>query len=82
MISACSPATAAEGEVVTITGTGFGTLRRKTGVTFNGTAATDLAVTNERITVTVPRGATSGPLIVTDWEGTPSNEVDFRIRAP
>jgi hypothetical protein len=78
-IAACSTNRAAAGESMTLTGTGFGALRRQAGVTFNGLAATVVSFANESITVTVPPGATSGPLIVTDWEGTPCKSTNFTI---
>jgi hypothetical protein len=79
VITSCNPTNAAVGATVTITGTGFGALRRQAGVTFNGLAATVVGFANESITATVPRGATSGPLIVCDWEGIPSNPISFAV---
>jgi hypothetical protein len=79
-ITGCSPQSGYAGDVVTITGNNFGTNRRASGVSFNGVRATTVSMTNEFVTALVPPGATSGPLIVNNWEGTPSNQVDFQVR--
>jgi hypothetical protein len=79
-IAGCDPILASVGDTVTLTGTGFGGLRRQAGVTFNGLAAPVVSFANESIAVTVPPGATTGPLIVFDWEGTPSNATNFIIK--
>lgn len=79
VIADCDPILASVGDTVTLTGTGFGALRRQAGVTFNGLAATVVSFANESITMTVPPSATSGPVIVSDWEGTPSNAIAFTV---
>ncbi len=56
-----APKSAAVGDSLTITGTGF----TNPTVTINGTPATVTASTATSITVTVPTGVTSGPVIVT-----------------
>ncbi|OFW57113.1 MAG: hypothetical protein A2Y75_01965 [Candidatus Solincola sediminis] len=67
------------GSTIHVYGNNFGTYRRSAGVAFNGTNAGSFSFTNENITVTVPAGASSGPLVVYDWEGTTSNAVQFNI---
>jgi hypothetical protein len=67
------------GDSVEINGTNFGTQRRQAKVTFNGTAATQVTWTNEKVTAVVPAGATSGPVAVFDWEGTSSNTVALTV---
>jgi hypothetical protein len=79
VITGCFPLSARAGDTVTITGNNFGGLRRQAGVSFNGTPATIVSFTDVSITVTVPPGATSGPLVVSDWEGTPSNSFYFGV---
>ncbi|MBP7737006.1 MAG: IPT/TIG domain-containing protein [Spirochaetes bacterium] len=78
-ISGCSTTSAAVGDSVTISGSGFGCLRRKAKVKFNGTPAQCTSFKNNSIIVTVPSGATSGPLIVYDYEGTASNQISFDV---
>ena len=67
-ISSFDPADGPVGTVVTIAGTGFtGT----TAVTFNAVAATTFTVDSDiQITATVPVGATTGPIAVTNPDGT------------
>ncbi len=79
VITSLSSYSANIGSTIHIYGDNFGTLRRNARVTFNGVTATSAYFTNQDITVTVPSGATSGPLIVYDWEGTPSNSVYFSV---
>ncbi|MCX7003338.1 MAG: IPT/TIG domain-containing protein [bacterium] len=67
------------GDLVTITGDSFGGERRATRVTFNGVTATNVTFDNNLITTLVPFGATSGPLVVHNWEGTPSNGIEFQV---
>ena len=49
-------------------------------MTFNGVPAQRiLSFTNESVTVTVDPCSTSGPVVVYNWEGTPSNSFPFEI---
>jgi hypothetical protein len=62
-IASLSDSAGVPGSVVTVTGTGFGAV---TGVSFNGTAALVLNVSDPTdLTVTVPSGATTGTLSLT-----------------
>ncbi|WP_324678981.1 FG-GAP-like repeat-containing protein [Hymenobacter sp. GOD-10R] len=68
----------AVGSSVVLTGSGF---TGATSVTFNGVAATSFVVNSAtQITVTVPAGATTGPVVVTTPEGT-SNGLPFTVSA-
>ncbi len=60
-VSDFAPKSATVGSSVIITGTGF----TNPAVAFNGTQATITASTDTSITVTVPTGATSGPVMIT-----------------
>jgi gliding motility-associated-like protein len=60
-----SPDNGPVGTVVTITGTNFDPTTSNNAVTINGTAATVSASTATSLTVTVPAGATTGPISVT-----------------
>jgi hypothetical protein len=79
-ITSLSPASALVGASVTITGSGFGTSRGTSTVTFNGTAATTINPwTNTSITVIVPPGATTGNVVVTVPGGFASNGAPFTV---
>ena len=73
------PGHAAVGQTITLTGTGFGCLRRQAGVSFNGTPTVDPAFTDAAITVEVSNGATSGLVVVYDWEGNASGGQAFVV---
>jgi uncharacterized delta-60 repeat protein len=63
-ITAVSPTTAKSGDTVTITGANLG---EATAVRFNGIAATSFTVVSDtQITATVPTGATTGAVSVTN----------------
>jgi hypothetical protein len=80
VVIAFLPLTGTVGTSVTITGTGFDDSSVTTGVAFNGTAATSFSVdSNTQITAFVPTGATTGPLTVTDSEGTGASVIDFVV---
>jgi len=78
-ISSLSKSSGSVGDSIYINGNNFGMNRRNARVTFNGTTATQVSFTNSRVTVTVPTGATTGSVIVYDWEGTASNSVTFTV---
>jgi len=78
-ITSLSRTSGEPGDSVTISGKNFGTNRRNAEVTFNGVKATPTSWTNSSITVTVPTGATTGPVIVKDWDKAPSNPINFKV---
>ena len=63
-ISSISPASAKAGDAVTITGTNFDTTPSNNTVLFGATKATVTAGGSTSLTVTVPSGATFGPVSV------------------
>jgi YD repeat-containing protein len=73
-----SPFEGVPGTQVTIVGTGFG--GGVTGVTFNGTTAQIISVLAPVITVTVPGGATTGPIGVTTPGGSTSTAKPFMVK--
>ena len=76
-ITGISPATAPVGSTITITGTNLGTTTAGTTVTIGGVAATVVSVTPTQIVVTVPPGATAGPVVVTTGGQTAQSTAAF-----
>jgi YVTN family beta-propeller protein len=68
-ISSMSPAKAVEGAVVVVNGFGFDANAADNTVSFDGTSATLSAADPSRLVVTVPAGATSGPVEVQTPDG-------------
>jgi hypothetical protein len=83
-IASFSPTCGQVGTQVIITGTGYQDAPSAvSAVTFNGIAATTFTVNSDtQITVTVPTGATSGPIAVTDSEGTATSTGTFLVVTP
>src|SRR3989475_4680914 len=65
VITAVSATTGSIGSQVVITGTGFGALQGGSAVLLNGAAVTVSTWSGTSISITIPVGATSGPLLVT-----------------
>lgn len=66
---------------VTIWGTGFSATPASNTVTFNGTAGTVTAATVNKLTVTVPGGATTGAIAVTSPNGNATSATSFTVAA-
>ena|SRR5947208_1916842 len=77
-ITAISPDLGAPGSIVTIVGSGFGAGAGSGTVTFSGTIATSKKWSDTSITVAVPTGASSGPVLVR-VAGAASNAVKFTV---
>jgi rhamnogalacturonyl hydrolase YesR len=75
-IATLSPTSGAEGTLVTIAGTNFGTAQGT--VTFNGTAAPVTSWSSSTVMVAVPSGAVSGNVVVTAG-AVASNGVSFTV---
>ncbi|QQP98388.1 pre-peptidase C-terminal domain-containing protein [Lysobacter enzymogenes] len=73
------PARGATGVAVTIQGQGFSTTAGDNVVRFNGVAATVTSATLTELKVTVPAGASTGPLTVTVGTQTVSGPADFVV---
>ncbi|MGH7389805.1 MAG: IPT/TIG domain-containing protein, partial [Candidatus Rokuibacteriota bacterium] len=69
------------GTTVTIQGTGFGITPGLNTVTFSGTAATVTAASAFELTVSVPAGATTGPIAVTAPGGSATSATNFEVTA-
>src|SRR2546426_8132214 len=65
VITAVSATTGSIGSQVVISGTGFGALQGGSAVLLNGAAVTVSTWSGTSISITIPVGATSGPLLVT-----------------
>jgi RHS repeat-associated protein len=68
------------GTPVVVNGTYFGTSQSGSTITFNGVVATPTNWTDTQISVPVPNGATSGPVVVT-VNGVASNGFTFTVDA-
>ncbi len=77
-ITNLSPSSGSVTTLVTITGTGFGSARGTSTVSFNGTATTPTSWSPTTIQAPVPAGATSGNVVVA-VSGTSSNGVNFTV---
>jgi hypothetical protein len=75
-IISLSPSSAPVGSTVSITGTTFGLAQGSGTVTFNGTVASPSSWSDSQITVPVPIGASTGPVVVTA-AGNASNSLNF-----
>lgn len=69
------------GTAVTIQGQGFSTTSSADLVQFNGTAANVTGATATSLAVTVPAGATSGPISVTVSGSTATSDRNFNVTA-
>jgi hypothetical protein len=74
-----TPATGTAGTIVTITGLNF---TGASSVTFNGTSATSFSVSSDtQIQATVPVGASTGKIQVTNSDGTGESATNFALPA-
>ena len=71
-----SPASGQRGTVVTVNGRNFIAI---TSVTFNGVDADFTILTDSQLLATVPSGATTGPIAVTNPAGTGISDIDFTL---
>jgi len=77
-ISSFSPTSGPVGTSVTIHGNNFSG-PDVTSVTFNGASATFTIDNPQKITATVPAGATTGPIAVTSPDGTATSSTNFTV---
>ncbi len=78
LLLAFTPRSGAEGDRVTIIGTGFGA--GVNNVSFNGVPAQIIETTANTIATTVPVGATTGPITVNAARGTATTSRPFTVR--
>jgi large repetitive protein len=74
-------AAGAVGSTTTIYGSGFSTTPGANQVFFNGVAATVVSATANALVVVIPSGATSGPVKVTDSNGTVTSNGSFVVNS-
>ncbi len=74
-----TPDEGAIGTKVTILGDGFSATSSQNTVTFNGTQAAILEASATRLMVSVPQGATSGPISVTTPNGSAVTTESFHV---
>lgn len=77
-ITGISPTSGPANSIVTVSGSGFGIAQGTAVIQFNGTTATPFSWSDSTITVPVPAGATTGPVLITDG-GSNSNNVAFTV---
>lgn len=78
-VTLLTPATGPVGSSVDITGTNFQAI---TNVAFNGVAASYTVVSTTNISATVPAGATTGVVSVTNGSGTGNSATNFTVTTP
>jgi hypothetical protein len=78
-LSSFAPSSGPVGAEVTITGSKF---TGATAVAFNGTPAQFIVDSNTKIRATVPSGATTGKISVTNGAGTTHSAADFVVISP
>jgi hypothetical protein len=77
-ISYTNPVSAPTGYSITVIGNYFGSTQGSSTITFNGIAAAPTSWSNTQIVVSVPSGASTGPLVVTAG-GMTGNSVNFTV---
>jgi YD repeat-containing protein len=77
-----APSRGVAGDTVSIFGSGFVANPAQNSVSFNGTPATITSATTTTLVVTVPAGATSGPLSVSNANGGVTTAQAFTVLQP
>lgn len=77
-----APGSAVVGTDVEIGGFGFSATPTDNQVDFNGTAATVVSAEPAKLVATVPSGATTGPVTVTNTNGTATSPQPFTVLVP
>jgi hypothetical protein len=78
-IISLNPSSGYVGTAVNISGSGFGTTKEQSTVTFNGVIAGVLNWSDSSITAVVPATATTGPVVVTLEDNQLSNSANFTV---
>ena len=80
-LTSFSPGTGSVGTTVTLVGTNFSTTAAANAVAFNGVAATPTSAMTNQIVVSVPAGATTGPITVKLGTATATSASNFTVAA-
>lgn len=80
-ITGIDPATAPIGSTIVITGTNFNTNPASNTITINGVPASVVSVTDTRLVVVVPTGASNGPVVVKSGGQTVQSAISFTVAA-
>ncbi|HVN34431.1 MAG TPA: CARDB domain-containing protein [Casimicrobiaceae bacterium] len=80
-VASFSPASGPAGATVVIVGSGFSPSADRDSVRINGAAVSVVAAERTRLTITVPSGATTGPISVTVGGSTMSSATPFIVVA-
>ena len=81
-VTSMTPGIAATGANLDITGAGFSSTPAENMVTINGRAADVSSASPDRLSVSVPAGATSGPVMVSTPSGGGTSPVDLYVPPP
>jgi YD repeat-containing protein len=76
-----TPKSGPAGTVVTITGSAFSSTAQQDSATFSGSSAAVTSASSSQLVVTVPSGATSGPISVVTPNGTATSAGSFVVGA-
>lgn len=74
-----TPGSGPVGTTVIVSGTGFSATPSQNTVSFNGVTASVTSATATQLIVTVPSGATTGPIAVTSPNGSASSSTSFTV---
>nr|WP_299386511.1 IPT/TIG domain-containing protein [Allomuricauda sp.] len=69
------------GEIVVVEGEGFGDFLEDNDLRFNGKSAAIVTASTTRLVVTVPEGATTGPITLKVKERKVTSNMDFEVMA-
>ncbi|MCL6274136.1 IPT/TIG domain-containing protein [Muricauda sp. 2012CJ35-5] len=78
-ISSVQPTTGPIGEIVVLEGKGFGDFLEDNTIQFNGKKAEIITASTTRLVVTVPSGATTGPITLTVNGIKVSSATNFKV---
>src|SRR5581483_9091849 len=76
-----SPTSGPTGTTVTIVGTGFAAIPGNNSVEVDGSNASVISGTPTQLVVTVPQGAASGPINISNSSGSATSSVPFTVTA-